>query len=207
LWKYQFDTGKGKFIGASGAVIGDLNGDNIPEVIFTTYSVEQNVSHLILLDNKGTQLHKVVLAKRGSMSPPCLSDIDGDHKVEIIISLKDVLGSGSGGVQIWDVASSSDNLLLWPTGRGNNLRNGQSTQGSGLNRCIRYSSSKISYYHETVVCEVYNIRGQKTGCRKTVSSSTGFSKSSNMKVSSGVYFFIPSGKHQNVIKNSLLLHQ
>ena len=59
------------------------------------------------------------------MSPPVLADIDGDHGVEIIISLKDVLGGGAGGVQIWDVASASDNLLPWPTGRGNNLRNGQ----------------------------------------------------------------------------------
>jgi hypothetical protein len=52
----------------------------------------------------------------------------GDRKVEIIISLKDVLGGGAGNT-VWDVASStSDNCLPWPTGRGNNLRNGQCSE-------------------------------------------------------------------------------
>ena len=125
LWTYTFDNGAGAFIGASGAVIGDLNADTIPEVVFTTYSVVQNASHLLILDGNGVQLHKTAIAKRGSMSPPVLADIDGDHRVEIIISLKDTLGGGAGGVQIWDLASASDNLLPWPTGRGNNLRNGQ----------------------------------------------------------------------------------
>ncbi|MBK8479427.1 MAG: VCBS repeat-containing protein [Opitutaceae bacterium] len=127
LWTYTFDNGASAFVGASGAVIGDLNADAIPEIVFTTYSVAQNASHLIILDGNGVQLHKIPLAKRGSMSPPVLADIDGDHRVEIILSLKDVLGGGAGGVQIWDVASASDNLLPWPTGRGNNLRNGQGT--------------------------------------------------------------------------------
>ena len=125
LWTYTFDNGAGAFIGASGAVIGDLNADSIPEIVFATYSVSQNVSNLILLDSNGVQLHKIPLAKRGSMSPPVLADIDGDHRVEIIISLKDTLGNRLGGVQIWDVASASDNLLPWPTGRGDNLRSGQ----------------------------------------------------------------------------------
>lgn len=30
LWEYNFDNGKSTFIGASGAVIGDLNSDSIP---------------------------------------------------------------------------------------------------------------------------------------------------------------------------------
>ena len=125
LWTYTFDNGAGSFIGASGAVIGDLNADSIPEIVFATYSVSQNVSNLILLDSNGVQLHKIPLAKRGSMSPPVLADIDGDHRVEIVLSLKDTLGDRLGGVQIWDVASASDNLLPWPTGRGDNLRSGQ----------------------------------------------------------------------------------
>ena len=59
------------------------------------------------------------------MSPPTLADVDGDGIIEIIVSLKDTLGSGLGGVQIWDIGSASLNTLPWPTGRGNNLRNGQ----------------------------------------------------------------------------------
>src|SRR5512133_841247 len=59
LWEYNFDNGKSAFIGASGAVIGDLNADTIPEIVFTTYSVSQNVSNLIILDSKGVLLHKM----------------------------------------------------------------------------------------------------------------------------------------------------
>lgn len=139
LWTYTFDNGAGAFIGASGAVIGDLNADSSLEIVFTTYSVSQNVSNLIILDSNGVQLHKIPLAKRGSMSPPVLADIDGDHKVEIIISLKDTLGGDLGGVQIWDVASASDNLLPWPTGRGNNLRSGQGSPALAPNHAPELS--------------------------------------------------------------------
>jgi hypothetical protein len=65
------------------------------------------------------------------MSPPTLADVDQDGSVEIVISLKDALGGGSGGVQIWDVASAGDNLLPWPTGRANNLRTGAGHTATG----------------------------------------------------------------------------
>jgi hypothetical protein len=70
-------------------------------------------------------LHRIDISGRGSMSAPTLADYDGDRKVEIILSLKDVLGGGSGGVQIWKVASAVKNILDWPTGRGNYLRTGE----------------------------------------------------------------------------------
>jgi hypothetical protein len=166
LWEYNFDNGKSAFIGASGAVIGDLNADTIPEIVFTTYSVSQNVSNLIILDSKGVLLHKMPITKRGSMSPPVLADIDGDHRVEIIISLKDVLGSGAGGVQIWDVASASDNLLPWPTGRGNNLRNGQGIQSGNMIKVIRPKKGTLNNSKETAVFEIYSMRGQLIGSQK-----------------------------------------
>lgn len=125
LWSYPFDNAGGSFIGASGAAIGDLDNDGHNEIIFTTYSTSQNVSNLIILNADGEQLHKVALSKRGSMSPPTLSDVDDDGIVEIIVSLKDTLGSGQGGVQIWNVASAQTSSLPWPTGRGSNLRNGE----------------------------------------------------------------------------------
>lgn len=125
LWSYNFDKAGGDFIGASGPVIGDLNHDNIEEIIFCTYSTSQNVSHLVILDAAGVELIKVALAKRGSMSPPTIVDVDRDGIVEIVVSLKDTLGSGIGGVQIWDVASAKSNVMPWPTGRGNLLRDGR----------------------------------------------------------------------------------
>ncbi|MFZ5572132.1 MAG: FG-GAP repeat domain-containing protein [Thermodesulfobacteriota bacterium] len=128
LWQYPFDSDSAEpFIGASGPAIGDLNDDGIPEIVFTTYSITQNVSHLIILDAAGTQLFKTAIAKRGSMSPPTIADVDGDHRWEIIVSLKDTIGSGLGGVQIWDVASAvtDGHPPPWPTGRGNLLRDGR----------------------------------------------------------------------------------
>jgi len=124
LWSYAFDRAGAPFIGASGAVIGDLDDDGLCEVVFTTYSTAQDVSHLIILDALGNELYKIKLAKRGSMSTPTLADIDGDAVLEIVVSLKDTLGSGLGGVQVWDVPSARINALPWPTGRGNYLRNG-----------------------------------------------------------------------------------
>lgn len=125
LWSYRFDSAGAPFIGASGAAIGDLDHEGSPEIVFTTYSTSHNVSHLIILNAGGAVVHKVPLYGRGSMSVPTLSDVDGDGTIEIVISLKDTLGSGLGGVQIWDVASASAGSLPWPTGRGNLLRNGQ----------------------------------------------------------------------------------
>jgi hypothetical protein len=124
IWSYVFDTGEEDFLGASGAVAGDLNSDGSSEIVFCTYSTAQNVSHLVVLSADGTQLHKILLAKRGSMAPPTLADVDGDGDVEIVVSLKDTLGGGVGGVQIWDVASAAAGQLPWPTGRGNLLRDG-----------------------------------------------------------------------------------
>jgi FG-GAP-like repeat len=172
LWEYAFDNGMSAVIGASGAVIGDLNADTIPEIVFTTYSVSQNVSNLIVLDSKGTQLYKIPIAKRGSMSPPVLADIDGDHKVEIIISLKDALGGSFGGVQIWDVASASDNLLPWPTGRGNNLRNGQGIQSENMIKVIRSKKGALINSKETDVFEIYSMRGQLIRSQKMKQQNT-----------------------------------
>ena len=125
LWEYQFDAPGGDFIGASGSAAGDLNGDGIPEIIFSTYSTQQNVSHLIVLDSDGNQLHKVGLAKRGSMSVPTLADVDGDGILEIIVSLKDRLDYTFGGVQVYEVSSAKAGYIPWPTGRGNLNRDGQ----------------------------------------------------------------------------------
>jgi hypothetical protein len=93
-------------------------------VVFNTYSTSDDVSHLIILNSSGEAVHRVSIAGRGSMSVPSLADVDGDGILEIVISLKDQIGGGLGGVQIWDVASAHVASIPWPTGRGNNLRNG-----------------------------------------------------------------------------------
>lgn len=134
FWSYAFSTTAVPYTGASEALIADLNRDGIPEVIFTTFSsgepgAPDTTPHLIILSNTGALLHKVPIAGRGSMAAPTIADINNDGQPEIIISLKDTLGGGLGGVQIWDVPGAGTNCLLWDTGRGDLLRRGSYRQG------------------------------------------------------------------------------
>lgn len=129
-WRFPFGLAADPFTGASEALIADLNGDGVPEVVFCTWSSgaprePEAPAHMVILNNNGVELHRVELFGRGSMAPPTLADLDGDHDLELIVSLKDTLGGGEGGVQIWDVPGSADNCLTWPTGRANNLRQGR----------------------------------------------------------------------------------
>lgn len=129
-WYYQFTKAATPYVGASEAVVADLNQDGVPEVVFTTYCSGQSGSpdataHLIILSADGTLLHQVVLDGRGSMAAPTIADSDDDGMLEIIISLKDGAGEGRGGVQIWDLPGSATNCVLWETGRGGFHRQGQ----------------------------------------------------------------------------------
>ncbi|MDQ3000949.1 MAG: FG-GAP-like repeat-containing protein [Fibrobacterota bacterium] len=125
LWKYKYDGLGEPWVQASEVVIGDLNQDGVPEIVFTTYSVDNFVSHITILDNNGRMQRKASLDKRGSMTAPTLADVDGDGKLDIVLSLKNVVGVGMGGVQVWTVASAGDNKPAWPTGRGGYLRTGR----------------------------------------------------------------------------------
>jgi hypothetical protein len=128
LWTYGFGQSS-PFVGASESLIVDLNGDGSPEILFSTYCSGEPQSpdtpaHLVILDAGGNELYRVELFGRGSMAAPSIADLEGDGQLELVVSLKDSLGSGQGGVQIWDLPGSSDNCVLWPTGRGNWLRHG-----------------------------------------------------------------------------------
>ncbi len=57
------------------------------------------------------------------MPVPTLADVDGDGTIEIVVSLKDAEDKKE-SVIVFSVPGSADNCLLWPTGRGNLLRNG-----------------------------------------------------------------------------------
>lgn len=124
-WKLQFDSPGGPFIGASEAVTGDLNNDMLPEVVFTTYSIQKDCSFLVILSSGGELLHRIPISSRGSMAAPTIADVDKDGVNEIIISLKDALGNDFGGVQIWDIPSARSSMVGWFTGRGNYLRTGE----------------------------------------------------------------------------------
>ncbi len=128
FWSYSFGASS-PYVGAGEALIVDLNGDGAPEIVFTTYSAgaagkPDTPAHLIVLDAGGNELHKIEIHARGSLAAPAVADLDGDGQLELVISLKDTLGGGKGGVQIWELPGSGDNCVLWGTGRGGLTRQG-----------------------------------------------------------------------------------
>jgi hypothetical protein len=121
MWTYTYTTDDQVLTG--GVAIADLSGDGIPEVVFNTYSPDEDKGELVVLDAGGNRLHALALPGRGAMPVPTIADVDADGQLEIIVSLKD----GVDGVQqvlVYTVAGSSDNCLLWATGRGNLRRDG-----------------------------------------------------------------------------------
>ncbi|MFC1591165.1 FG-GAP repeat domain-containing protein [Thermodesulfobacteriota bacterium] len=121
LWSYTYTRSKGVLTG--GVTVADLSGDGVPEIVFASYSTKEKASHLFILDAGGALLHKTALPGRGVMPVPTIADADGNGTLEIILSLKD----GEDRVQqvlVYTVPGSSENCLLWPTGRCNYLRNG-----------------------------------------------------------------------------------
>ena len=124
LWTWRFDDPGDPFIGASEPLVADLTADGVPEILVVTYAIDDGISELVILSAAGAVLERVALSGRGSMAPPTLADLDGDGQPELILSLKDSLGGGLGGVQIWDLPGASDNCLIWTTGRGDMLRRG-----------------------------------------------------------------------------------
>jgi hypothetical protein len=122
LWKFSFAETGARF--ASEPVIGDLNGDGRPEILFTTYDTVAGRGALIVLDADGKLLFQKFLPGRGAMAAPTLADLNGDDELEILINLKD----GSEGIEIYHLpGSNKKDSLPWPTGRGNFLRNGDAT--------------------------------------------------------------------------------
>jgi hypothetical protein len=121
LWQTTFTDQVEVYTG--GVVVADLSKDGIPEIVFNTYSTQEDVSALFVLGADGRVLHELPLPGRGAMPVPTIADVDGDGQLEIVVSLKDSIESEE-QVRIYTVPGSGDNCLLWPTGRGNLLRDG-----------------------------------------------------------------------------------
>ncbi len=117
-WSFTYTTSNNVLTG--GVLLVDLTGDGVVEVVFSTYSTQQNTSALYIVDATGQQQHKITLPKRGSMAVPTVADLDGNGTLEIVVPLKD-----EGDLaQVYTVPASAANCLQWSTGRGGLLRNG-----------------------------------------------------------------------------------
>jgi hypothetical protein len=126
LWKFDYAKGQPKTF-ASEVVAADLNKDGVPELVFGTYSLQPNGGRLVVLANTGALLFDVPLPGQGTNgngigvpAAPTIGDLDGDGALEIVVHTFDH------GADVFTVPGSGDACMLWPTGRGGYLRNGQS---------------------------------------------------------------------------------
>jgi len=142
LWRRDIRHGRAIMYGSE-IVVADLNRDGIPELILTTYGDPDNITpgkahgYLMILDNSGNLLFDLQLPEqgtngngKGAPAAPTVMDINGNGTLEI---LTQTFGAG---FFIYTVPGSAENQLLWPTARGNFLRDGQPlptsvTPGSG----------------------------------------------------------------------------
>lgn len=126
LWSTSYTTSSNVL--TAGVAIADLSADGIPEIIFNSYGTADDSGALFVLDAGGNLLHQVPLPRRGAMPVPTIADVDGDGTLDIVVSLKDA-EDGVESVRVYRVPSAQTNCVLWPTGRGNDLRNGYVAPG------------------------------------------------------------------------------
>lgn len=121
VWQTPYTTSDRVLTG--GVAIADLSGDGVPEIVFATYSPDPDASHLFVLSASGEVLHRVPLPARGSMAVPTIADVNGDGELEIVVNLKNGEDRMRSAL-VYTVSGAKAGCLLWPTGRGNLLRNG-----------------------------------------------------------------------------------
>jgi hypothetical protein len=138
LWSYDYTPGS-DLVYASEVAVADLSGDGRSEIIFGTYGEPgTSAGRLVILASSGERLHSISLPDQnldsgngvGACATPTVDDLDGDGQLEILVLTIDH------GLDVFTVPGSSCNCLpsgvnaseycgLWPTGRGNYLRNGR----------------------------------------------------------------------------------
>jgi len=141
LWRHNIRHSRALMY-ASEITVADLNQDNTPELILTTYGDPENIKpgqphgYLMILDNHGNLLFDIQLPQqgtngngKGAPAAPTVMDINTDGTLEILVQ------TFGAGFFIYTVPGSTANQLLWPTARGNFLRDGiagrnTSTSGS-----------------------------------------------------------------------------
>lgn len=89
------------------------------------YALPADSGRLVVLSNGGEKLFDIPLPGQGMNgngigvpAAPTIGDLDGDGRLEIVVSTFDH------GLDVFTVPGSGDKCMLWATERGNLLRNG-----------------------------------------------------------------------------------
>jgi hypothetical protein len=120
---------------SSEPVVADLDNDGMAEILVATWVEKgsQLTGSLYMLDFRGNVIHEANLPDafgssdwNGGLAAPTLADIDGDSDLEI------VLNTAHSGVVAYDLPGTSNARILWATGRGSFLRNGNTCLESSI---------------------------------------------------------------------------
>lgn len=124
LW--AFDYTQGAVLFATEPVIGDVDGDDALEVVFSTYVPIQDNDWdgpvgVWGLESDGTVMQgfPLPLSTPGARGSPALADLDRDGDLEILVAAR------TGEVFVWDTTTPyTPAQLPWPTGRHDLRRSG-----------------------------------------------------------------------------------
>ena len=123
-WPFVVHGGPSAMRFASEPVVADLDGDGQAEVVFTTWTAKgsNQGGDLLIVSAAGVELSRVALPRSsqnwdGALGAPTLANLDADPNVEVAV------GTTNSGLVVYEIPGSRADRLLWPTGRGNLLRN------------------------------------------------------------------------------------
>jgi uncharacterized repeat protein (TIGR01451 family) len=148
-WPYSvYNPADGFYRFASEPVIADLDDNGYAEVIFTSWT--QKNSHqtgkLHILDYLGNPIYEVPLPDafggsewNGALPAPTLANIDADPDLEVVIL------TAHSGVVAYDLPSTEHATILWGTGRGDYLRDGNLLNSQQAT--LRASTKQANHSH------------------------------------------------------------
>jgi hypothetical protein len=123
LWPFDVNLGESALHFASEPVVADLDGDDIAEVVFTTWAANgsNQAGDLFIVSALGSELARIELPRStqswdGALGAPTIANLDADPALEV------VTGTAHTGLVAYEIPGSRAGRAPWPTGRGNVMR-------------------------------------------------------------------------------------